>query len=525
MAAIWAFSLWLASLTGWRALLFSILAGAFLALALPPFFVFPIIFVSFSILLWQLSAATSWRQTFAIGWGFGFGFFVAGLYWIGNAVLVDAARFGWLWPFAATGLPAFLALFIALAAVITNLFVPPGPRYHLLRAIALAATWAAAEWLRSNVLTGFPWNLLGYAWSFSDISIQAFSLVGVMFMSAISVLIGCLPAALMTKSGGLRSLLLAVGIPSVIAGIFIVFGTWRLATTPDPGVHENIRLRIVQPNIPQHLKWKNDMRRQNFSKLLATSVAEEGNYNYLVWPESAAPYFLDNEPARRRDIANILNGTRHLLTGAIRYQADAGRITMLWNSVLVLDPQGQVIDRYDKSHLVPFGEYLPMRTILSRFGLQKLAAGAVDYVPGNSAEPVSITGLPAFRALVCYEVVFPQEVARGSRPAWLLNVTNDAWYGNSTGPRQHFEITRARAVELGVPLVRAANTGISAIFDAFGRVIGKIPLLEQGVLDGNLPKPLVKPTIYAIFGDWPFAGLLGIFVLVAGILRRKIIHR
>jgi apolipoprotein N-acyltransferase len=505
----------LSGLNAWRACAVAIICGAALALALPPVYFFPAIFFSFPILIWQLSAAPSLRRAFVIGWGFGFGFFVAGLYWIGNAVLVDAERFGWLWPFAVSGLPAFLALFIAAAAVVTHILVPPVKGTVITRVIVFTAMWAVAEWLRGNILTGFPWNLVGYAWSLSDLSAQSYALGGVTLMSVITVLAGAFPAVLI---GG-RKLALAWILPIILVLPFLAYGAWRLQPADTVGVHENIRLRIVQPNIPQHLKWRQDQKRLNFEKLIAISDTDKTAYNYLIWPESAAPYFLENEVKRRRDIAAILPTGSHLITGAIRYRAAAGRISKLWNSVLVINHQGQVTGSYDKQHLVPFGEYLPKRDILSRIGIDKLAAGAIDYVAGRASGLMEVDGLPPFRALICYEVVFPNEVARNPRPTWLLNVTNDAWYGDSSGPRQHFEIARARAIENGVPMVRVANTGISGIVDSYGRVVSKLAMNTSGVIDGNLPKSLSQPTIYARYQEWPFAVMVG-FLFALGLLLR-----
>jgi len=500
-----------------RACIVAFICGAGLALALPPVYFFPAVFLAFPFLIWQLSSAHNLRDAFVAGWGFGFGFFVAGLYWIGNAVLVDADRFGWLWPFAVSGLPAFLALFTGAVTVATHILVPPEKGSVISRVMIFTAMWVFAEWLRGHVLTGFPWNLIGYTWSVSDVSAQSYALGGVALMSVITVLAGALPAVLIADRKSVYIWIL----PILLVLPFLGFGAWRLQTTDAVGVHEDIRLRIVQPNIPQHLKWRQDQKRLNFEKLLAISGTGETAFNYLVWPESAAPFFLENEVERRRDIAAILPTGSHLLTGAIRYRAAAGRISKLWNSILVIDHHGEVIGHYDKIHLVPFGEYLPKREILSRVGLDKLAAGAIDYVAGHEAGLMEVDGLPPFRALICYEVVFPNEVAKNPRPAWLLNVTNDAWYGDSSGPRQHFEIARARAIENGVPMVRAANTGISGIVDSFGRVVGKLPMNTSGVIDANLPEKLPQPTIYAQYREWPFTGTVGILFAFGLFLRIK----
>ncbi len=509
-----------AALSGWRAIALALALGVAAALALPPVYLLVMLIPAFTGFTWLLGGGRSWGASLVLGWGFGFGFFATGLYWIGNSVLVDAERFGWLWPFAVTGLPAGLALFIALAAALVRALVP-APDQHLARAFALTAAWGVAEWLRGHVLTGFPWNQIGYVWSVSDATIQIYSLAGIGFIGILTVLSAALPAALVPAAG--RT---ATGMPAACALICATFavplliwtyGAWRLAVAEETQFHPKIRLRIVQPNIPQHLKWLPARRDENFKILLEQSMAPAAlPFSHVIWPESAPPFFLERERTARKLIADMLQPDRSLLTGAVRFAASGGELTKLWNSVLIVGADGQIQDRYDKFHLVPFGEYLPWRNFLAKFNIDKLAAGAVDYHPGPPPGLLRTPSLPSFRALICYEVIFPGEVRRAGRPEWLLNVTNDAWFGDSSGPRQHFAAARARAVELGVPLVRSANTGISGVIDGHGRVLAKLAMQRRGHIDSRLPKSLKIPPPYLTVGEIPFSVLL--IVLAGGAL-------
>ncbi len=388
------------------------------------------------------------------------------------------------------------------------------------RALALAAAWGVGEGLRGVLFTGFPWNLLGYVWSASEVSSQIFAVTGVGFMSMITIIIAALPAVGLLEARPARRFGCWFAAVILLAG-GLGYGFVRLAIAVDPGVHDDLGLRLVQPNTPQHLKWKREHRRANFARLLTLSAQPaERRIDYVIWPESAPPLFLEQDVNARREIARSLPTGAQLITGAIRYAAEGNRISKLWNSIFLLDEDADIAQRYDKAHLVPFGEYLPLRPLLTKFGIDKLAAGAVDYVSGGEPALIESRGLPPFRGLVCYEVLFAAEVGRPSRPDWLLNLTNDAWFGNSSGPRQHLEIARARAIELGVPLVRVANTGISAVTDGYGREQGRIALSVRGVMDISLPRALKEAPFYVRFGELP-KFLLIIFMTTVLLLGRS----
>ena len=520
----------LASAQGWRRAAAAALLGAAATAGLPPVNLTPLVVVAFTGLVWLLDGAGTWRRAGWTGWWFGFGYFTTGLYWIANALLIDPVRFGWLVPFAVFGLPAVLGLYTALAAIGARVLWTPGPG----RVVALAVAWAGAEWLRGHWLTGFPWNLIGYTWSWSDAVLQSTSVIGIYGLGLATVFAAAAPAALVSAPAGEAAARLGAGrgvrwVPAMAAAVLLA-GAWtagamRLAgaeTASVPGVS----LRLVQANIPQLLKSEADRRREILERHLAlTGEPGAASATHVIWPESAVPYFLDSNADVRAQIAAALPPGGLLITGAIRARLveTPGGVTVgdLWNSVQALDGTGAVVASYDKSHLVPFGEYIPFRPVLAALGLEKIAPGSLDYSSGGGPRTLEIPGAPTVSALVCYEAIFPSAVvAPGARPGWLVNVTNDAWYGRSAGPYQHFAMVRTRAVELGLPLVRVANTGISGVADAYGRVTARLGLGETGVIDAPLPVAIAA-TLYATFGDLIFLILLmaGAAVAVGGKFR------
>ena len=494
----------------WRSAAIAVLLGAGAALAMPPFYAIPLLIPAFTGLVWLIDGRRGPMGAAAMGWLFGLGYFLLGLHWVGNAFLVNAERHALVMAPAVVGLAAGMALFPALAAALARL----APRAGCRRPLALAAAWVLLEWVRGWFLSGFPWNFVGHAWTVSDAMLQAVSLAGVYGLGAVTVFAAAAPARATERRGGAIALagLLALG---VIWGL----GHLRL-TALAPEEESGRRVRLVQPNIAQKLKWRRELRQANFDSHLAMSrTPPPAPGTLVIWPETATPFFLDESPAALRRIAASLPKGGLALIGAPR-RASAGEFR-LWNSLLVIDATGRVVLHYDKQHLVPFGEYLPFRAVLGRLGLDKFAAGGVDYSPGPGPLVLARAGLPAVQPLICYEAIFSGETP-ATRPEWLLNVTNDAWFGDSSGPRQHFEISRIRAVEQGVPLVRAANTGISAVVDALGRTRAALPSGVAGILDEALPAPLADPPLYWRFGDLTWIPVVSIllFTTIIGQLRR-----
>jgi len=499
-------ALWLASLGGWRRQLAALVLGALAAASLPPVDVTPVLLISFPGLVWLADGNVGYKSAFALGWSFGFGFFLAGLYWIAAALFVDIAQFWWLVPFAVVGVPAGLAIFTggALAA-----------SYALCRCLRLGGTgrilalvlcWAVAEWLRGHILTGFPWNLIGYAWSGAFpgaiAMLQMASLVGIYGLSLLTVLVAALPARLGDFSGR-RSLSLLAAI--LLLAIPAAWGADRLAHGRSGDV-PGVTLRLVQPSIPQTFKNDPAQLLGNFRRLfaLSTSPARVAP-TAIIWPEDAAPPFLDRDGGARQAIAQAAPPNGYVITGTTRTDPPPQQPTHIWNSLVAIDHEGTIRATYDKFHLVPFGEYVPLRGILP---IQKITPGTIDLSAGTGPRTIDLPGLPPFGPLICYEAIFPGAVVDPAhRPDWLLNITDDAWYGFTSGPFQHLAIARLRAIEEGLPLARVGDNGISAMFDPYGRVVARLDLDAVGVLDVRLPEPL-PPTLYSRIGDEPFFGAL-----------------
>lgn len=496
----------LAVLQGWRRLLALTVLGLLAAAALPPVYALPALPVALTGLLWILSGAGRWRRGFADGWWFGMGYFTGGLYWIANALLVDAAQWAWLIPFAVLCIPAILSLYIGILCA----FVRRGATTTR-RVFMLGSGWAIAEWLRGQLFTGFPWNPVGSVWVFSDYAIQGAAVFGVLGLGFFTILACAAPATLADRTGPARWRLPAAG-AFLVAALF-AFGGMRVPPGPVPSVPD-VRLRIVQPNIPQRLKWKREYATRHLSTLLRLSRAPGAEpVTHVIWPETAVPFVPSIDENGRRAIARAVPADGLLLTGAIRRTPPGVGPLQIWNSLHAIDASARIVATYDKFHLVPFGEYMPLGELL---GLKKLTAGRTDFSAGPGPVTLSIPGLPPASPLICYEIVFADRVTGaldGGRPGWLLNVTNDAWFGDSSGPRQHLVAARLRAVEQGLPVVRSANTGISAVIDPYGRVTGRVGLGQEGIIDTSLPAARRAGVYYPVTGDLPLLFLSAALLL------------
>ncbi|MCP1336422.1 apolipoprotein N-acyltransferase [Futiania mangrovi] len=477
-----------------------LLAGALLALALAPAFAWPLIFLCWPLLALSIEASAAGprpvRAAALAGWLFGFGYFVAGLFWIGEAFLVDAERFAILLPVAVAGLPAGLALFWGAAAGLAA-WAGRTP------AMRLAALWGAlvlAEALRMRILTGFPWNLPAHVWAGSDPMMQTAALLGLDGLTAWTLGLALLPALLLVAEASPARRAAALLLPALLLGAQAGFGYWRLpaggagAADPDAPV-----VRIVQPNIPQKMKWAPEQRRQIFAQYLdATRGAGAPGFegvDMVVWPESALPFLLDRTPEALEAIAATLGGA-WLVTGQQRMEEGADDVRTFFNSVMSIAPDGRIAAVYDKAHLVPFGEYLPLQPLMEAIGITQLTGIRGGFTPGGDRQGLLRAGSSQtlVAPLVCYEILFGGRIASGQdRPRAIVNVTNDAWFGTTTGPYQHLAAARLRAVIEGLPVVRAANTGVSALIDSHGRLRAAIPLATAGARDVALPPALPRP--------------------------------
>ncbi len=498
----------------------ALVAGGGLAnLAFAPFFILPLL-----PLCWGgLYLVTRHRRPLsaaAAGFWFGLGHFAFGLSWIAEAFRMRPDIPDWLGPPSVLGLAAYLACYPALVA---GLFATwrryrPAGRADLL---VFAGLWALAEHLRGLLLSGFPWNPLAASLAFSALTLQPLALLGSSATGLVLALWAILPAeAIKPASSPARRtrmwLWLAV---AVLPAVWISFGWWRLQlreSQPPTG----LTLRLVQPNTDQRHKWDPDRRGTHLARLvdLSRSLGKPATGRLaIIWPEAAIPeYRFADRPGRRALIMRMLPPDSLLIAGSPRVEAGRNGTIRLFNSLFVLGPHGTILARYDKRHLVPFGEYLPARRLLARVGLEKLTEGSLDFSAGTTPVVVTVPGLPAFAAAICYEAIFPESArrARLAGASFLLNLTNDAWFGSGAGPYQHFAMARMRSVETGLPLVRVAQTGISAVIDGWGRVRARIPLGQRAALDAALPTPAPTPP-YVRLGESVFWGLLILIFLLA----------
>lgn len=501
-------------LSGWRVFFLSFVLGTLSATALAPLHFFPLLWLTFPLFVFVLDGAVANREkrgmskympAFWRGYWFGFGYFVAGLWWLGSAFLVDTEAFAWLLPLAVIGLPLGLATFFGLAAFVARIFWSSDGR----RIFALAASSAAFEWLRGTILTGFPWNTLGVLLAPNDIMMQGVSVFGLYTYGFFAVLIFACPALLIAdasvdKSKG-RILTLCLCLVVALGG----YGAIRLSTAESAYV-EGPKLRIIQPNIAQKDKFKPEKSGEILARYISMSARSTKpddlallSTTHLIWPESAFPFLLTEQPDAISRIANLLPVGTTLLTGAVRAtpRPAGNQQRSFYNSLYVISHNGEIIDAYDKMHLVPFGEYLPFEKQFNSLGLTSLVQVPGGFTSGAHRRLMRTGNAPPFIPLICYEVLFPGQISAKHNTddaEWILNVTNDAWFGITSGPHQHFHQTRLRAVDEGKPVIRAANNGISAVIDAYGRIEQRLKLGESGILDSQIPVSTVLLVDYDI---------------------------
>jgi apolipoprotein N-acyltransferase len=492
---------------GWRALGAGLIAGALAALAMPPLYWFPLAVVGFVAFVWLWDAAATPRIATLRAWFWGIGHFTVGSYWMVEAFFVPPADFAPLGAPAVLGLAMVLAAFPAAAAGATRILVLRWPylgrRYR--RLILLAVAWTVTEWLRGHIFTGFPWNPLAHVWAFATPLLQGASLVGVYGLGTLTFIMLAAPAA-----GWRASLasLAAVGLAGV-AGQQVMGASAPANTGPI--------VRIVQPNVPQAEKWRPEGRARELQKLI--DLSRRDGFDRLaavIWPETATPFIVQPGSSGLAMLATAAPPGGYLLAGAAR--SGAAVKDGVWNSLLAIDAAGTVVATYDKVHLVPFGEYIPFHKEWPPLtGL----IGRGSFEKGESFTTLSLPGLPGFSPLICYEALFPGEVTGpGARPAWLLNITNDAWFGVSSGPYQHLVSARLRSIEEGLPMIRVANTGISAVIDAYGHILASLGMEKEGVIDHALP-PSRAETPYARWHDWTLLLLLTILASCVFLVGRK----
>ncbi len=520
---------------GWRRRAIAFVSGAVGALALPPFSLFALIAAPLTIAVWLIDGAEdrgsgrpligSMRAAFGAGWWMGFGYFLAGLWWLGAAFLVEADKFAWALPLGVVALPAVLALFPAAGFAIARALWSPGPA----RVFALAFELGVAEWARGLLFTGFPWNDFGMALGSNLALAQIASLIGLHGLTFLTIAIFAAPATVWRVGEG-RLNLAPAGFAALALALIAAFGAFRLAA-PATAALPGVKLRLIQPNIGQDdASFSPENRDAILRRYLdlserATAPDRSGvrDVTHLIWPESAFPFILSRDRKALDDIAAFLSGGATLITGAARLEDDGSGPRRYFNSIEIVGRDGLSGEHYDKQHLVPFGEYVPFEGLLEKARITQFVDIPGGFEPGAGRRVLRIPGLPDAMPLVCYEAIFPIEIgdifSGAERPRWLLNVTDDAWFGETPGPYQHFAQARLRAIELGAPLVRDANSGISAVLDGLGREIVAAPLGADGVLDAELPEAL-PPTWQSRLGS-AGAALIGLAFLAAALAGKR----
>ena len=505
-------------LTGWRRSLLAFVAGAFAVLGQAPYDFPAACFVSFPVLVWLLdgaaaSSASGWfrrlKAPFAAGCWFGLGYFLFGVWWIGSALLVEADSFAWALPFAVLGIPALLALFYGLAAALARVLWSDGVG----KIFALAFGFGLAEALRGVVLTGFPWNAIGYAAMPTPLLMQSVDIVSLVGMNTLAVFVFCVPALLPYGRAGVTGLILAAGLLTAHVG----YGFYRISA-PAQESGDRLAVRIVQPNVDLSEKWDSVVRDRIFRSMLELSSRPPADGKQppqlIVWPETSVPYVLSESPAALAAIGEMLKDGQSLLAGVVREEGasvDGGRY---YNSIVQIDYLGQIVDAMDKVHLVPFGEYLPLEETFAHFGIRQFVSGPMNFAAGTERHALRV-GAALLLPYICYEVIFPGLMPpAGSADNVLVNLTNDAWFGDTPGPYQHLRQAQLRSVEVRKPMLRAANTGISAVIDHYGRISAGLSLGTQGIIDETIQLPAKASASNTV--DRNFVGLM--VVCVAALL-------
>lgn len=487
----------------------AVLFGWIAAFAMAPSSYWACLFIGLSGLYWLYSRTPNGPQAFLTGFFFALGYFVTGLWWIGNALLVEGNEFAWVWPISVIGLPTLLGLFTGLYLACARIISSPATLKGFLT-FCLFLTFS--EWARGHAFTGFPWNLYGYVWGDYLPMAQISYYIGAYGLTILSIFWAALAGFLVVSSNGLRtkSILAGLAILSVMATYS--FGQARLSSNEQKLDRRN-GLVVVQPNIPQDMKWDPVAIQENFEKTVSLSRAAlfadpQPENIFIVWPETAIAPATYTIPENMDRITNVLSSytksNAYLVTGVLLRRFNDDGSTRYSNSVSLLDKTLTPLATYDKTHLVPFGEFIPFQDLIPL----KPVAAFKGFEAGKGAVTVAHESLPPFSPLVCYEVIFPDDVTAKPRPAWMVNVTNDGWYGDSAGPYQHFAQTRLRAIEEGIPVVRSANTGISGIIDAYGRVIESADIYREASIVAYIPESIPDSA-------WRISWLLNIMLPLA----------
>lgn len=490
----------------------ALLLGVLLTAALPPFYYICALFVAFAGAMLLALNTDKLKSLAAIGYWFGFGYFAAGFYWIGNALLIDIARTGILYPLVLLLNGAFFGLFTILPFMITKI-----GNNILTKSMLFAAFWCLiCEWLRSFILTGFPWNPISSVITFSLEMMQILAVCGTYGVSLCLVFFALLPAMWLNRPSS-RNFYLSFG-----AILFFFVAAWTygghiLEERPYVSDGESLVVRLVQPSIPQTLKWNRNMLENNVRTYVNLSKERENGYvDFTIWGETAYPFDLTDDYTNRK-ITPAVPPYGYLITGFLR-RVDNGYRYTPYNSFGVINKQGKLVGWYDKSHLVPFGEYVPLRKYLPNW-VKPLANTVAEFGRGKQYQTLKIADFPMFAPLICYEIIFSDKIVQKEpqKPTWAIVLTNDGWYGISAGPYQHLAAAQMRAVEEGITIVRSANSGISAVINPYGEIKAQISLGQTAAVDALVKPKESHSTFFAKYGN-TIPLTMSLFTLVLALL-------
>lgn len=469
--------------------------GSLLTLALPPFFQFWTVFIAFSGAIWLCLQAENKKNLAAIGYWFGFGYFGFGFYWIGNALLVDSSATGYLYPIVLILNGAFFGIF-----TILPFWATAAGKNSFSKILWFTAIWFfSAEWLRSFLLTGFPWNPISSVLAVRPALLQTSAWIGTYGLSMITIFFASLPVYWLLKPTSRRFIYPLISF--VFFGVLWEYGAYVISEADHTPDGESVMIRLVQPSIPQNLKWDKTVAEKNFQDYVDLSLSKDNHHiDFVIWGETASPFDLTTDNAHRQKIKAAVPRHGYLITGLLRRQFNFDSF-IPYNSLAVLNKKGQILNLYDKSHLVPFGEYIPLRQYLPNW-IRPLTNNVTEFGHGNQFQTITVDGYPEFAPLICYEVIFSDDVVRkNDKPKWMIVLTNDGWYGLSSGPYQHLVAAQMRAVEEGITVVRSANSGISAIITPYGQIPAKIGLGKRGIKDVAVKLNLAHNTLFGQYGN------------------------
>ena len=507
----------------WFRQLIILALGAISSFAMQPYEFWPVLILGLSGFWFLMTENRKIWQSYLSGFLFAFGYFVAGLWWVGNALLVDGNPYLWALPLAVFGLQALLSFFILMAAGLSQTFAKGRSLPAFLFFVAMMSFW---EWGRGHMFTGFPWNLFGMTWTSSLAMSQIASVGGIHFLNLATVFAFTLPAFLWKGIASKNSKIAISVVTALLIATNFIWGSYRLPASTD--FNKDVLVQLVTPNIAQKDKWNPDLMAENFWKTVrlmrpeAAPQTKAALTRAIVLPETALLPEVFSSPEAMNALRVALNAypeKTYLLSGALRREQDENGAPRYFNSLIGMGKDGKITGWFDKFHLVPFGEYIPFQKYVPFGPVAKFAGFQGGKGP---ATWTNFDGLPPFSPLICYEVIFAGQVTNREPqpPQWMVNVTNDAWYGISPGPHQHLAQTQFRAIEEGIPVIRSTNTGISAIIDSYGHIVTQSPLYQDFVQEEYLPRPASKTTIYAVYKDKLF--FFSLFLLILPVALRRI---